>query len=179
MYSTPNSPLESGADAERITLRMPRAEDGPSVTRLIAESPPLDVNSAYCNLVQCTDFHETCVLAERGGEVLGWIAGHRPPAAPDELFVWQVAVHSNARGEGLALRMLDALAERPAAAGAKVLTTTITEDNAASWKLFRSFARRRGVTLTSSPRFEREAHFAGAHDTEFEARIPLLPTQSD
>lgn len=179
MYSTPNSPLESGADAERITLRMPCAEDGPRVTQLIAESPPLDVNSAYCNLVQCTDFHETCVLAERGGEILGWISGHRPPAAPDQIFVWQVAVHPNARGEGLALRMLDALVERPAAAGARVLTTTVTEDNSASWRLFQSFARRRGVTLTKSPRFEREAHFAGAHDTEFEARIPLLPTQSD
>ena len=157
-------------------LRMPRAEDGPGVSRLIASSPPLDTNSAYCNLLQCTDFRDTCVLAERDGEVMGWISGYRPPAHPERLFVWQVAVNPRARGEGLALRMLEELLARPAAASATQLTTTITEDNDASWALFRAFARRRSAPLSKSPRFEREAHFAGAHDTEWEARIALPPT---
>lgn len=155
---------------------MPRAEDGPRVSQLIASSPPLDVNSAYCNLLQCTDFSDTCVLAERDGALLGWISAYRPPNARELLFVWQVAVDSAARGEGLALKMLDALLARPAVAGARALTTTITEDNEASWRLFQAFARRHGATLTKSPRFEREAHFAGAHDTEWEARIAPLPT---
>ena len=155
---------------------MPRAEDGPRVTALIASSPPLDANSAYCNLLQCTDFSETCVLAERDGEVMGWISAYRPPAHAERLFVWQVAVDPRARGEGLALRMLDELIARPAAASAQVLATTITEDNDASWALFRAFARRSDANLTKSPRFEREAHFAGAHDTEWEARIALPPT---
>ncbi len=161
-----------------MILRRPRAEDGPRVTRLIAASPPLDTNSAYCNLLQCSDFGDTCVVAERAGEVLGWISGYRSPASPERLFVWQVAVHVDARGEGLALRMLDELVERPASAGATLLTTTITEDNDASWRLFRAFARRRGTSLTKAPRFERDAHFAGAHDTEFEARIPLHSNHS-
>ncbi len=157
---------------------MPSAEDGPRVTGLIASSPPLDTNSAYCNLLQCSDFRETCVLAERGGELLGWISGYRPPTHPERLFVWQVAVHANARGKGLALKMLDALVQRPSAAGATTLTTTITADNQASWRLFQAFADRHGATLTKSARFEREQHFAGTHDTEFEASISPLPTQS-
>jgi L-2,4-diaminobutyric acid acetyltransferase len=155
---------------------MPGAEDGPAISRLIASSPPLDPNSAYCNLLQCTDFRETCVVAERRGELLGWISAYRPPVAPDRLFVWQVAVHSAARGEGLAFRMLSALIARPAAAGATMLTTTITEDNQASWGLFEAFARRHGAILTRSPRFEQDAHFAGAHAAEWEARISPLPT---
>lgn len=158
---------------------MPRAEDGHRISGLIASSPPLDVNSAYCNLLQCTDFRDTCVLAERDGALLGWISAYRPPPSPEQLFVWQVAVAPAARGEGLALKMLDALLARPAVAGARTLTTTITEDNEASWRLFRAFARRHGATLTQSPRFEREAHFAGAHDTEWEARIAPLPTLSE
>ena len=129
--------------ASGTILRMPRAEDGPAVTALIGSSPPLDVNSAYCNLLQCTDFRDTCVLAERDGE---------------------------------ALRMLDELVARPAAASAQVLATTITETNDVSWALFRAFARRRDAPLAKSPRFGREAHFAGAHDTEWEARIALPPT---
>lgn len=165
----------ANSEVESIRFRMPCAEDGSRITALIAASPPLDVNSAYCNLLQCTDFRETCVLAERGGKLLGWISAYRPPATPDRLFVWQVAVHPDARGEGLAARMLDELIARPAAAGAETLTTTITEDNPASWALFEAFARRHGATLTKSPRFEREAHFAGAHDTEWEACISPLP----
>ena len=115
------------------------------------------------------------MLAERGGKVAGWISAYRPPNAPERLFVWQVAVDASARGEGLALRMLEQLAARPEAASAEVLTTTITEDNAASWALFKAFARGRGTELTKAPRFERQAHFAGEHDTEWEARIPLRP----
>lgn len=159
--------------ASQLILRMPRAEDGPRVTALITASPPLDTNSAYCNLLQCTDFRETCVLAERDGEVVGWISAYRPPTAQERLFVWQVAVDRQARGEGLAARMLDELIARPAAASARTLTTTITQDNDASWALFQAFARRHGATLTKRPRFEREAHFAGAHDTEWEACIAL------
>lgn len=159
-----------------MVFRKPTAEDGYRVHRLIAASPPLDVNSAYCNLLQCSDFADTCVLAERDGELAGWISAYRPPNAPERLFVWQVAVDASARGEGLALRMLEELAARPEAASAEVLTTTITEDNAASWALFKAFARNRGSELTKSRRFEREAHFAGEHDTEWEAQIALRPS---
>lgn len=158
---------------------MPAAEDGAAVSRLIAASPPLDVNSAYCNLLQCTDFAPTCVLAEREGAPVGWLSAYRPPAAPECLFVWQIAVAADARGQGLAGRMLDALLARPAAAGASALTTTITSDNAGSWALFEAFARRHGAALERTPRFQREAHFGGAHDTEWEARIAPLPTLSN
>lgn len=157
-----------------IELRQPHSEDGPRISALIAASPPLDRNSAYCNLLQCTDFADTCVVAERAGQVVGWISAYRPPAAPERIFVWQVAVDDSARGEGLALRMLDALIALPAVADATDLTTTITHDNAASWALFRAFARRHGATLVRQPRFDRDAHFGGAHDTEWEARIAPL-----
>lgn len=108
--------------------------------------------------------------------MIGWISGYRPPSAPDRIFVWQVAVDASARGEGLALRMLDALIARPAATGASRLVTTITQDNAASWALFAAFARRHGATMTRTPRFDREAHLGGEHDTEWEASIAPLPT---
>ena len=169
-----------------IRFRKPTPEDGPQVTALIAACPPLDPNSAYCNLLQCSHFADTCVLAERQGEdgpqLAGWISAYRPPAAPDELFVWQVAVHESARGLSLARRMLEELLARPAFQGVTKLTTTITEANDASWGLFGSFARHQGAGLHKRPHFERDAHFAGAHDTEFLVTIEPLttaPAQSD
>lgn len=145
---------------------------------MIAACPPLDTNSAYCNLLQCSHFADTCVVAERDGRILGWISAYRPPSEPECIFVWQVAVHADARGHGLGGRMIEALVERPAVADATTLITTVTEENAASWAMFGGFARRNGMTLTKAPKFEREAHFAGAHDTEWQASIGPLSAAS-
>lgn len=160
-------------------LRAPQPEDGPAVTALIESCPPLDANSAYCNLLQCSHFADSCVLAELEGRVIGWISAYRPPSAPDEIFVWQVAVHPSARGMGLGGRMLDALLARQSARGATYLTTTVTEANAASWAMFTRFAKKRGLGLTKTQFFERDAHFAGHHETEWQAKIgPLPPSDS-
>lgn len=155
-------------------FRKPVATDGPAITALIAACPPLDRNSAYCNLIQCTHFADHCVIAERGGDLLGWVSGHRPPSDPDAFFVWQVAVSPAARGQRLARRMIDHLLERPAQAGATHLITTVTADNEASWALFRALARDRGADLERTLLFDRDTHFAGANVTEFQARIGPL-----
>ena len=174
--------MTKAARADRsddVKLRKPNGEDGPRVTALVAASPPLDPNSAYCNLLQCTDFRDTCVVAERDGELLGWLSGYRVPAAPHRLFIWQIAISSGARGMGLATRMVEELLARPDVAGATEIVTTITDTNDASWGLFRSLARRLGAELTRSSRFDRETHFAGQHDTEWEARIAPLPQHGE
>lgn len=145
---------------------------------MIAACAPLDANSGYCNLLQCTHFADTCIVVERDGEILGWVSGYRPPTDPDSFFVWQVAVAPAARGKGLGQRMINALLERPFAAGVTHLITTVTHDNAPSWALFNGLARAWGTSLTKSVMFERNAHFAGAHDTEWLARIGPLPSRN-
>ena len=124
--------------------------------------------------MQCAHFAPTCVVAERDGRLVGWLSGHRPPTAPEEIFVWQVAVAQEARGQGLAARMLEALLARAAVRDAQALSTTITADNVASWALFEGFARKRGLPLTRAEHFTRETHFAGQHDTEWLVTISLL-----
>lgn len=150
-------------------LREPCAADGPAIHDLIAASPPLDRNSLYCNLLQARDFAATSILAEAGdksGTPLGWISGYVPPTEPQTLFVWQVAVASAARGQGLGHRMLEALIARPALGALTLLRTTITADNAASWALFERFARDRGAHVIREPLFLKDRHFAGRHETE-------------
>ncbi|MFD0988041.1 diaminobutyrate acetyltransferase [Methyloligella solikamskensis] len=167
---------QASSSKGEIQFRTACPEDGPDVTELIANCPPLDTNSAYCNLLQCTHFADTCVVAERDGELVGWISGYRPPSNPDQIFVWQVAVNKSARGEGLGGRMLNELVSRPAVRGCTALITTVTEDNAASWAMFGGFAEKNGMTLSKAPLFEREKHFAGKHDTEWQATIGPLNT---
>lgn len=114
-------------------------------------------------------------MAERNGVIEGWVSGHRVPADPSLFFVWQIAVAETARGHGLARRMIEALIARPAVQGASALITTITDDNRASWALFESLARKWDASLERSAMFDREIHFNGAHDSEWQARISPLP----
>lgn len=154
------------ATAERLAFREPAATDGVRVHALVAACPPLDPNSLYCNLLQCTHFAGTSVLAERDGELLGWISGYRPPREPHTLFVWQVAVHERARGLGLARRMIFSLLERPALRGIAYIKTTVTPGNDASRALFRSIAERAGTGIRESEGFDEARHFRGRHDSE-------------
>lgn len=150
----------------RLVLREPLATDGARVYELVAACPPLDPNSMYCNLLQCTHFAGSCVLVESEGELLGWISAYRPPQEPATLFVWQVAVHERARGLGLARRMLFSLLERPALAGVEYIKTTVTPDNDASRAMFRSFAKRAGAGISESAGFDESRHFRGRHASE-------------
>ncbi len=161
--------------AAGVVLRKPRVTDGVRVADLVASCPPLDENSLYCNLLQCTDFADTCVLAEREGEALGWISGYHPPDEPETLFVWQVAVHRCARGLGLGRRMLLALLARVGDEGTRYLKTTITPDNEASRRLFQSVAAGAGAQLDETSGFDAKEHFAGRHASERLIKIGPLP----
>ncbi len=160
------------ARTRHLRLRKPTAADGADIWALIRACKPLDENSMYANLIQADHFRDTCVVAELNGEIVGWISGHMIPAK-EELFVWQVAVNQKARGLGLGKTMLRELVNRDVCEAATHLKTTITRDNAASWGLFRSFAREIGGGLSDKPHFERETHFDGHHDTEHMVTIDL------
>src|SRR5690606_9709400 len=60
------------------SLRRPRATDGYALNQLVKRCPPLDTNSVYCNLLQCSDFSATGIAAEDSqGELVGFISGYR------------------------------------------------------------------------------------------------------
>jgi len=154
-------------------LREPVASDGADIWALIRSCKPLDENSLYCNLIQCDHFRDTCVLAELGSAPAGWVSAYVMPNDPETLFVWQVAVSEAARGTGLGGRMLRHLLGRDACRGVTRLQTTITRSNAASWALFRKFARRHGNGLSAQAHFGQVQHFRGRHDTEYMVTIEL------
>lgn len=151
----------------KIELRPPVSEDGRSVYELVSNCPPLDTNSAYCNLLQCTHFSDTSIIATSEGKTVGFVSGYLAPESPNKLFIWQVAVCESARGKKLAQRMIQHILARPFCRGVSHLETTITGDNKASWALFSSIAELLGATLNESKFFCEDKHFAGEHPTEF------------
>ena len=159
-----------------IRIRRPLPTDGPAIHDLIARCSPLDPNSLYCNLLQCSHFASTCILAEQDGRILSFISGYRLPEQHEVLFVWQVAVAPEARGQGLALRLLQALLRQPGCGGVISLQTTITPTNTASWALFQALARNLGASLAQTQLFDRATHFRARHESE--VLVSIGPLQS-
>lgn len=158
-------------------LRHPQASDGPAVSSLIERCPPLDTNSRYCNLLQCSHFSETCVLAEDEHGALGFLSGYRPPKQPDVLFLWQLAVDSRARGKGLATKLIQYLLERPELADVRFIETTITPGNEASQGVFKKVAANLKADLKTEIVFAKTEHFDGVHDDEELFRIGPFQVQ--
>lgn len=178
------SSLATTSPDDGLQMRRPTANDGHAVHELIGRCPPLDPNSIYCNLLQCTHFSETCVLATSSGAgssneaVMGFVSAYLIPKQPEALFVWQVAVAPEARNRGLGRRMLMDLLGRPVCEPVRYLKTTITETNDASWSLFEALARRFQAPLERQPLFDRERHFHGAADSETLVTIGPFPSRS-
>lgn len=145
--------------------------DGMALHRLVHDCPPLDPNSTYCNLLQCSHFQNTSIAAIRNGDLVGSVTGYCIPDRPDTLFVWQVAVHPSVRGQGLARTMLRNLLKRTATQGICYIETSITPGNDASLKLFTGFATEQNADMVRSVMFEQALHFEGAHETEYLFRI--------
>lgn len=154
-----------------IKLKIPGPEDGLALNELVEQNPPLDPNSLYCNLLQTSHFAQTAVAAEHEGRLVGFVSGYIKPDQPDTYFLWQVVVGEAARGQGLAKRMVQELFKRDYFSSVKWLETTITPDNEASQKLFKSLARDWNAGIEVEVIFDRERHFGGKHNSEELYRI--------
>jgi diaminobutyrate acetyltransferase len=159
-----------------IVLRAPRPSDGAAMWALVREAGTLDANSAYLYVLLADRFRDTCALAERDGRVVAMLTGFRPPADPSAYFVWQIGVHPEARGAGLASRLIDAvLARHP---DVRFVEATVSPSNAPSLALFGALARRRGAPLETLEGYGPEL-FPTAHEREPLLRIgPLASTES-
>jgi L-2,4-diaminobutyric acid acetyltransferase len=156
-----------------ITLRYPTAEDGYAIYDLVRRSPPLDVNSIYCYHLLSRHFNKTCVVAEDAGRIVGFLSAYPVPERPETLFVWQVAVDADCRGQGIARQMLDGLLGRPECEGMRAIETTVGPSNKPSRSLFHSYAKRRGVTIDERLFLPASAFGEGEHESEMLLRIPL------
>ncbi|WP_284574931.1 diaminobutyrate acetyltransferase [Streptomyces sp. 2P-4] len=159
-----------------LRLDRPGPEDGPALWRLAREAKTLDVNSVYSYLLWCRDFAGTSAVArDRTGRVMGFVTGYVRPDAPGTLFIWQIAVDESVRGLGVGGALLDGLSLRVATEhGIDRLETTITPGNAASERLFTSYAERHGARVTRETLFPADRFADCRHESEVLHRIAPL-----
>ena len=63
----PKSKYARPADFTKIEIGRPTSQDGAGVFDLVARCKPLDENSMYCNLLQCSHFADTSVVTRNDG----------------------------------------------------------------------------------------------------------------
>lgn len=136
---------------------------------LVAACPPLDLNSLYLYLLLTEHFAGTCVLAEDARGLRGMVSAYQPPERAGVLFVWQVAVHPDARGRSLGLQMLQALLGRVAVCDVRWIETTVSPGNRASRRLFTRLADSLGTSAEESTLFDAALLGTDGHEAE-----PLL-----
>lgn len=159
----------SSRDRDMYWLRAPERSDAADIHRLISRCPPLDLNSLYTYLLLSEHFRQTCIVAGSEDRLLGFVSAYTRPQRSDVLFVWQVAVHAEARGRRLAHHMLTRLLRRDALAQVKYIETTVGPGNQASRSVFERLARDLSAPLKESPLFDADLFGGQSHDDE-----PLL-----
>ncbi len=143
-------------DKNPINIRNPNVNDGARIWELVRDSKPLNLNSPYLYLLFCQHFSETCLIAEKDSELLGFVSAYRPPKLQDVIFVWQIAVHKGARQQGLAKTLLHELIQQDGCQNVRYIEATVSPSNQASRNLFLSFAKELNVDCKETPFFTKE-----------------------
>ena len=155
---------------QNIQIKSPDSDYGYQISELIKNSPPLDLNSTYLYFIQSHYFNKTCAIAVNEiDRVIGFVSGFQDPRKKDTLFIWQVAISKDARGNGLASKLIHfILQEHP---HMQFIETTITKDNTSSISLFNKISQELNTNIIEEPFLDKTKHFLNQHDSENLFRI--------
>ncbi|MFQ5582203.1 MAG: diaminobutyrate acetyltransferase [Mariprofundaceae bacterium] len=154
-----------------MSFRTPVTTDGPAVHTLVERCEPLDINSRYCYLILCEHFSSTCVVVEENNELVGFLTAYIPPEHHDTLFVWQIAVDSKLRGQGVAKKMLRHLLSRRNMKCIRYVEATVNPSNDASRSLFKSLAKDGQCAIDETLIFPAKMFGEGDHEQENLIRV--------
>lgn len=149
-----------------LLIRHAKTEDGQKIWRLVKSSGILDLNSAYCYLLLCTHFNNTCLVAETDNEVIGFVTAYKIPDNETTLFIWQTGVAEQARGQGIAKKLLHTLLGSSHCKNINKIQATISPSNTASMALFRALARELETGLVEEKYFDSGLFPGQQHEKE-------------
>lgn len=162
------------ATQDKIHTRKPKADDGYDIHQLIANSPPLDLNSVYSYYLLCKHYRDSCVIAEYQNQIVGFISAYPLPQQPQTLFIWQVVVDQAYRGQRIAWRMLSSLVQRYQQTELQQVEATVNPSNTASRGLFERLAVEQNTMLQEEVFLDATAFGTkDNHESELLLRVPL------
>lgn len=176
--------MSGDIEKPELFFRSATTADGARMWSFVNEHGVLELNSAYCYMLMATHFGQHCLVAESAPQAdtnvakkfVGFVLSYRPPQKQEELFVWQIGVHPDMRGRGLAKQMLHQLLTLPANRGVQYITASVATGNEPSRALFRGFARDANVECEETDFFTQDMfpREQAAHEAEDLFRIGPL-----
>lgn len=161
---------KGAAKPGEIIYRPATPTDGAEMWKFVQEAGTLELNPSYAYILMCQHFGDTCLVAERDGEMVGFVLAYVPPRQPDTVFVWQVGVSKKTRGKGVGIKLLRYLLALDGCRNVNYLEASVTPSNKPSQGLFRAFAKKSGTTCRKLPFFPSE-FFPEPHESEHLYRI--------
>ena len=158
------------AKRQDLSIRTPLLSDAQGMERMASECGELDVHNRYAYLLCCSLFKKTSRLAVKRGEPAGFLTALRVPEYPERLFVWQIGVRPDFRGQGVARALLNHVVLQSGPPRLQRLEATVAPSNLASMRLFEKFAASQDTALQRCPFF---AASLFPDDHEGEDRISL------
>lgn len=146
-------------------------QDGAQMWDLVKKSGVLDLNSAYSYLMMAKYFNQTCIVAKQEDELAGFVVAFILPERPDTVFVWQIGVSQDFRGQGIATKILNALLDCEACQDVNYLEATISPSNQASQSLFIGLARKKKTDYKIYECFPEDWFPEEDHESELTYRI--------
>ena len=166
--SEENTALDQGQNTlfKNLRYQHPVKEDGQKLWHLVKESGTLDLNSAYCYLMLCEYFRNTCMAAWINDRIVGFVSGYLLPEANDTLFVWQVTVAHEVRGRGIGKQLIMNLLNSETGKKVRRIQATVSPSNTASNSLFSSVAEELKTSLRITEGFGSNIFPGGDHERE-------------
>lgn len=151
----------------KIEFRKPKKEDAKQIVNLIKIGGTLDLNSEYLYLLQTTHFKNTCCVAVCDEQIIGFVSGYMIPHEKNKLFIWQVAVCSQYRGQNLAMQIILHILKNVTA---DYIISTVSPSNHSSKRVFEKLAQFLSTSLMTEVLFDLD-DFIQAHEEEVQYTI--------
>lgn len=152
-------------------LRKPDKNDSKEIFQLIKSVGTLDLNSQYLYLLQTTHFQNTCSVAIYNEKIVGFVSGYIIPDDKETLFIWQVAVSNEVRGQNLAMKIiLDIFNKNNTSNNIKYILSTVSPSNKASQRVFEKIANKLNTKIENKTLFSIDDFF-DVHEEEIQYLI--------
>lgn len=137
-----------------MTVRKLRESDASQILDLVKECGPYVVPyNVYAYWILENYYSSTCMVVEDNNRVIGFVSS-MPSMDKGLLFIWQICVHKDYRGKGVAALLLDSLFMAAKEHGFVKLELSISEGNNASMNLFRSFSEKNNLMMHEKNRYK-------------------------
>ena len=117
-------------------IRKAREEDFIKIHNFVSSCGVLEKYPAHVYKIILRYFSDTCLIAEDGDKIAGFVSGFFSQREKHKYFLWQIGVDPALRGRGVGSSILKELEKRLGNKACRLIELSVDPENISSRKLF-------------------------------------------